>query len=693
MKTDRAFPFRCLTRIAPLFFGASLVAAPLTWFPGPSLDAPISGAATTVIPGGDNLLIGGDSYYVFQSYPQSLGVTNVYWTYLPAMYGVRIAPGAVANGGIITVYGGSDGTNSTSTVIGYSPSGDATLTLASMSVARSDLGYAADRNGYAYAIGGLDDGGQPLSSAERYNPDSDTWSAIANLPTALSHFPAVFDGTNSIYTFGGLTNTSSGTEAATVLRYSVSANTWTAMAPMPIAVAGSAASLGADGKIYVGGGASEGVTPSAVQVYNPGANSWVISTPLPESLSAAAMGVDSLGRLILLGGMDANGNDVSDVWRSQQLGAPDSAPDFVLYPSLSGTYQVPYVSSINATGNPQPTFLLLSGPAGMQVDPYSGAIAWTPQAEQIGSNPVSIRATNYAGYADWSFTITVPNPPPTIPTNLNVVGVTDNSVTLSWSPESPVVGPATYSVYLRHSIHDPKGSGSTVWYTQIGSTTTLPTITITGLTPGLAQAYYVVAAAARGTTGYGPGILATSTAPQGPPDLFVTGLTSTTVSLAWDPAPGPAQNSLYSPIASYTIMERNAAVSPAVNIPTVANITGTSGTITGLTPGRSHIWFVSGVDAAGNASPLSFVYVVVTNPVPVPPRLSSVAPSASGGFQITASEGGSGLQTVLIQAATNPADPNSWVQIGSLLPTANPFTFTDSNAAQYPMRFYRIVAP
>ena len=221
--------------------------------------------------------------------PQSVAATNIYWTYLPPMYGVRIAPGEVANGGMIIVYGGSDGTNSTSTVIGYSPSGDATLTLASMSIDRSDFGYAPDHNGYAYAMGGLDDRGQPLSSAERYNPDSDTWAAIASLPTARYHFPAVFDGTDQIFIFGGRTNTTSGTETAAVLRYSVSANTWTAMAPMPIAVAGSAAALGADGKIHVVGGVSGGATTRVVQVYNPAANSWVISTPLPEGLACIQM--------------------------------------------------------------------------------------------------------------------------------------------------------------------------------------------------------------------------------------------------------------------------------------------------------------------------------------------------------------------------------------------------------------------
>jgi len=668
--------------IALLFVGAGLGAAPLAWFPGPALDTPLSGAATTVISGGNILLIGGDTAYYSQSYPQSLAATNIYWTYLPAMDGVRIAPGAVANGGMIIVYGGSDGTSSTSTVIGYSPSGDTALTLASMSVARSDLGYAPDRKGLAYALGGLDDTGQPLSSAERYDPDADSWAAIAPLPTALYHFPAVFDRTNYIYTFGGWTSTAPGTETASVLRYSVNADTWTEMAPMPIAVAGSAAALGVDGRIYVVGGVSGGVTTNAVQVYNPAANSWVLSTPLPEGLSASAINVDSLGRLTLMGGMDATGSDVSDVWRSQELGMPDSAPAFVSYPGLSATYQVPYVSSINATGNPQPTYLVLSGPTGLQVDAYSGTIAWTPQAGDIGTNLVTIRATNYAGFADWNFTIIVPYPPPTVPTNLTVVSVTENSVTLAWDPESPVVGPVTYSVYLRHSIHDPKGSGGTVWYTQIGSTTTVPTITITGLTPGLAQAYYVVATAAGGSSGYGPGILATTLSPQPPTNLRVTALSSTSITLAWDPPPGPV------PIASYEVWGWiNNGVTSAIY---GTGITNTTLTITGLVPGSMHEWGVRAHDASGYPSGFDYGPTVV-NPVPTPASLSCVASSASGGFQLIVQAGA--VQTMLIQATTTPADPNSWVQIGSLLPSANPFTFTDTNAAQYPMRFYRVVAP
>jgi hypothetical protein len=106
-------------------------------------------------------------------------------------------------------------------------------------------------------------------------------------------------------------------------------------------------------------------------------------------------------------------------------------------------------------------------------------------------------------------------------------------------------------------------------------------------------------------------------------------------------------------------------------------------------------WSVQAFDAQGYGSPGVYNILLVTNPVPAAPHLSAAPASASqpGGFQFSAAEGGAVMQTLLIQATTNPADPNAWVQIGTLLPAANPFTFTDTNAAQYPLRFYRVVAP
>jgi len=270
---------------------------------------------------------------------------------------------------------------------------------------------------------------------------------------------------------------------------------------------------------------------------------------------------------------------------------------------------------------------------------------------------------------------------------------------LSWSPEDLVAGPVTYSVWLRHVLHDPKGSGATIWYTQIGTNTPDTTITISGLAAGLTQTYYVVATGAGGKSGYA-GISATTLPAPAPTNLRATGLTSTTITLAWD---APTGGSI--PVASYEVLgwyNGYAAQYPLA----VPNITGTTVTITGIAPGTALLWGVSARDAAGNVSAYDYLPSLVVNPVPVPPLLSvgsggvasalnssAMSSPFDAGFQFTVTEGGSTLQTVLIQATTNPADPGAWAQIGSVYPAVNPFTFTDTNSAQYPARFYRVLAP
>ena len=168
----------------------------------------------------------------------------------------------------------------------------------------------------------------------------------------------------------------------------------------------------------------------------------------------------------------------------------------------------------------------------------------------------------------------------------------------------------------------------------------------------------------------------------------MTSLTSTSVTLTWDAPIGPI------PVVSYRLLGvfNGIFVQYPLNY---LNIYTTTYTVTGLTPGTALLWGVCAVDSAGNISANDYLSSLVINPLPTPAALSAVVtpPATSGGFQFTMSEGGSVLQTVLIQASTNPADSNSWVQIGSLLPATNPFTFTDTDAAQYPMRFYRIAAP
>ena len=684
MKTNRALTFRSLVLSLPLFIGTALWAAPLTWFPGPTLDTPVSEAATLVY-NGNNVLIGGYSDYLTYgyTYPFSLSATNAYWNYLPAIYSVNIAPGAILTDGMFFIYGGSDGTNSQNTAIAYSLTGDTVPTPPAMSVPRSFLGYAPDRNGNAYAFGGLDANGNALASAERYNPGNNNWTSIASLPAPRFDFPAVFNRTNYIYIFGGYTGTNPGMEAASMLRYNVSGNSWSNMAAMPVAVAGSAATLGPDGKIYVCGGTAQGMATDLVQVYNPISNSWTLATSLPEALTGAAAGVDALGRLVIMGGTDINGNNVGNVWRSQQLNVPDSLPAFATYPNLLATFLVPYISSITATGNPQPVYQLVSGPDGMAVDNYSGAITWTPQASQIGTNTVTISAVNFAGATNFSYNLVIARPPPTVLTNLSVVSVTESSVTLSWSPEDPVVGPVTYRAYLRHVLHSPKGSGATIWYTQIGSTTTDTNLTISGLAAGLSQGYYITATGVSGTSEYASIGAATLPAPA-PANFRVTGLTSSTISLAWDAPVGPV------PVVSYQIIGvfNGVFVQSALNF---VNLVSTNTTLTGLAPGTAMQWGVRAYDTLGNYSSYVYLPALVVNPVPTHAQFSSAVSAAGGSFQFTVSLGAA--QTVVVQATTNPGDASSWSPIATFMPTNNPFTFTDPDAAQFASRFYRIITP
>jgi hypothetical protein len=675
--------------IASWALGTNLSAAPLTWFPGPALDQPMSGSAV-VTNAGAIILTGGDAYanyYYGLSYPLSLQATNGYWSYLAPFYSLNIAPGAVISDGNIVIYGGTDGSNAQSATISYNLTGDTTPALPDMQTARAYLGYATDRSRNAYAFGGLDASGNPLASAERLNPAANTpaWTYIASLPGPRYNFPAVFNGTNYIYAFGGLTDPATGVESATVLRYSISGNTWSTLAPMPVPVAGSAAALAPDGRIYVAGGTSGGVPTDTLQVYDPSANSWTLSTPLPEALTLAAISVDSLGRLLVMGGQGIDGTDVADVWRSQPFGAADSPPQLSQLPATNAAYLGTYSSSITATGNPPPTYTLLTGPAGLSVDYYTGAIAWTPQGlSQIGSIPVTIQVTNYAGGTNWTFAITVPNPAPAPPTNLTVTATTENSVTLSWGPEDPVVGAVTYSVWLKHVLHSPKGSGATVWYTQIGGTTTETSITIGGLAAGLAQAYYVKATGPGGTSGYASIGAATLPAPS-PANLRVTGLTSTTITLAWDAPAGGF------PVASYELIGWYNGIAAQYPLD-YANLQGTSATITGLAPGTALLWGVRALDTAGNNSAYDYLPSLAINPAPQRALLSAnTPPQTPAGFQFNVQSGTA--RTTWIQATTNPADPAAWLTLATNPPGSNSFLFTDTNSSQFPARFYRVITP
>jgi VCBS repeat-containing protein len=64
-----------------------------------------------------------------------------------------------------------------------------------------------------------------------------------------------------------------------------------------------------------------------------------------------------------------------------------------------------YSYTAAANGPPAPTYTLVTRPTGMTINASSGLIQWTPTT--TGNQSVTVRATNWAGHDDQSFTISV----------------------------------------------------------------------------------------------------------------------------------------------------------------------------------------------------------------------------------------------------------------------------------------------
>ena len=129
--------------------------------------------------------------------------------------------------------------------------------------------HATDDQGFIYAAGGeslsiYPSAGDPNTTAfERYNATTDTWEPLAALPSPRAHAAAVYDGAGHILIIGG-SQSRQGQPLTTILTYDIASDTWLDdpdnqryfMPPLPAGLNGARATLGADGMVYITGGAT-----------------------------------------------------------------------------------------------------------------------------------------------------------------------------------------------------------------------------------------------------------------------------------------------------------------------------------------------------------------------------------------------------------------------------------------------------
>jgi hypothetical protein len=206
---------------------------------------------------------------------------------------------------------------------------------------------------------------------------------------------------------------------------------------------------------------------------------------------------NSLGTHVIPGtGADGDGNgfvdnDDYEIWINNfGQGHPFTPPTITsAAPTVKATADAAFTFQVTASGNPFPSFSLISAPDGMSIGSDSGVILWTPTIAQEGTQSVSVAATNSQGHAAQTFSITVVPQPPT---GLTATGASATSIALSWNAANDpnITG---YNVYERTVYHSPRGSGGGFRYRLLSSNQPENSYLATGLVAGSSHTYVVTA--------------------------------------------------------------------------------------------------------------------------------------------------------------------------------------------------------
>jgi len=138
-----------------------------------------------------------------------------------------------------------------------------------------------DLNGIIYVAGGYE-AGSISTRLQSYDPNSDTWTILAPMPVAVASNHATIGYNGKVYVFGGYTN--SGGVSSTVQIYDVASNTWSLGTPMPTARYAAGAGI-IDGHIVVHGGTGyfDNWTSLAVtELYDPLSATWRLGPEMPS---------------------------------------------------------------------------------------------------------------------------------------------------------------------------------------------------------------------------------------------------------------------------------------------------------------------------------------------------------------------------------------------------------------------------
>jgi len=142
----------------------------------------------------------------------------------------------------------------------------------------------------------------PTSAAELYDPSSGTSTATGSLSTARYSSSATLLANGKVLVAGGATDDSGGGEISSAELYDPATGAWTFTGSMSVARSLHTATLLRNGQVLVAGGLSNHVALASAELYDPATGTWTVTGALNNPrYNAAALRLPN-GRVLLAAG-------------------------------------------------------------------------------------------------------------------------------------------------------------------------------------------------------------------------------------------------------------------------------------------------------------------------------------------------------------------------------------------------------
>jgi N-acetylneuraminic acid mutarotase len=502
--------------------------------------------------------------------------TDTWTAVAPMTVATRESTAVFGPNGKIYVVGGSDGSSTIATVQVYDPASNTWTTDTNLAVAVRDAAAAIDSLGRLDVIGGYDATGAPVANnykTQRLNiPDAVpaiTSSPVTTAPVLGSYVYQVTATGNPDPSFALTTAPDGMTMDSVTGRITWSPALGQLNTTYPVTVQASN-SLGQATQTYnvTVRDTTPPSTPTNVQVTDIQPTSATLTwNPSTDDVAVAGYNVyqavwhgyphgggywtyglraTATGTTVTVGGLNPlntytftvtafdTSNNQSGYSTPYLSVTTTSAPVISTNGQTSVVANHPISLQVFAAGNPSAiTFSVVSGPAGLSINPNTGVVTWTPTGDQVGTNPVTFEATNAIGSTDLSLNLTVMPDLPVLSYQINPGGgpqyvvagtpmtiqIIDYSLTpstfsivsapatmtidpvsglMSWTPTLADVGNTT--VHVRGT----NAAGSTdltfTFYTFVS--TAVSDLTVRYVSPGLPNLSWTPPANSAGVTGY-----------------------------------------------------------------------------------------------------------------------------------------------------------------------------------------------